>query len=520
MRRHEILQNVKAFTEIGLDRKFDRVSGCIRHQAAHACQLLDLFVGASGSGIRHHVNVIIFVQTVQKRFRQLVVRLLPGVDDRTVAFFLGGKTSAVSAVDLVNRVLRLLDQLRLHRRNRHVGNGNRHAGSCGVAIAHGLDMVQNLRRSRGAVNRDNLLKDSLQVLLLYQAVDLKLELILRLAAVDKAQILRDDLIEEESSEGRGDKRAVNAPVLHLPADPHRYAGLQGQIPVLIGKQCLADTLEDTSLALCPGSFLGQIVDTQNHVLRRDRDRSAVRRLKQVVGRQHQEAALRLRFHGKRKVNRHLVAVKVGVESSADKRMKLDGLAFHQDRFKCLNTETVQCGSAVEHNGMLADDVLQNIPDLRLKTLHHLLRVFDIVADTPGDQFLHNEGLEQLNRHLLGQSALIDLQFGAYNDNRTARIVDTLAQQILAEAAALSFKHIGQGLERTVPGTGNRSAPAAIVDQGVHSLLKHALLIAHDDIRCAEFKQSSQAVVAVDDAPVEIVQVAGRKTSAVQLDHGS
>ena len=119
------------------------------------------------------------------------------------------------------------------------------------------------------------------------------------------------------------------------------------------------------------------------------------------------------------MNRHLVAVEVGVESSTDKRMKLDGLTFDQNRLECLNAEAVQGRRTVEHNRMLADDILENVPDFRLKTLHHLLRVLDIMADSSGNQLLHHKRLKQLDRHLLGKTALIDLQLRSHDDNRTA-----------------------------------------------------------------------------------------------------
>ena len=102
-----------------------------------------------------------------------------------------------------------------------------------------------------------------------------------------------------------------------------------------------------------------------------------------------------------------------------------------------------------------------------------------------DQPLHDKGLEQLERHLLGQTALIHLQLRADHDNRTAGIVDTLAQQVLTEAALLTLEHIGQGFERTVVRAGDRAAAAAVVDERVHRLLQHPLFIAHDDIRRAQ-----------------------------------
>ena len=106
-----------------------------------------------------------------------------------------------------------------------------------------------------------------------------------------------------------------------------------------------------------------------------------------------------------------------------------------------------------------------------------------------DQVLHDEGLEQLEGHLLGQTALIHLQLGADDDNGTAGVVNTLAQQVLAEAALLALQHIGQGLQRTVVGAGDRAAAAAVVDQSVHCFLQHTLLVAHDDVGRAQLQQA-------------------------------
>src|SRR3546814_13748499 len=46
-------------------------------------------------------------------------------------------------------------------------------------------------------------------------------------------------------------------------------------------------------------------------------------------------------------------------------------------------------------------------------------------------------------------------------------------------------------------------------------LQHALLVADDDVRRAQFHQPFQAVVAVDDATVEVVEVRRRKAAAVE-----
>ena len=64
------------------------------------------------------------------------------------------------------------------------------------------------------------------------------------------------------------------------------------------------------------------------------------------------------------------------------------------------------------------------------------------------------------------------------------------------------------------------APAApVVDERVAGLLQHALLVADDDLGGAELEEPLEPVVAVDDAPVEVVEVGRGEAAAVELDHG-
>ena len=88
--------------------------------------------------------------------------------------------------------------------------------------------------------------------------------------------------------------------------------------------------------------------------------------------------------------------------------------------------------------MLFDYVLQHIPNLGLKALHHLLCIFDIVSGSVGHQLLHHEGLEQLDSHLLGKSALVNLKLGSNHDNGTSGIVHALAQKVLAETSLFTL----------------------------------------------------------------------------------
>ena len=217
---------------------------------------------------------------------------------------------------------------------------------------------------------------------------------------------------------------------------------------------------------------------------------------------------------------HLVAVKVRVEGGAHQRVQLDGAALHQHGLEGLNAKAVQGGRAVQHDGVALDDVFQRVPHLGAGALHHFAGRFDVVGNALFHKVLHHKGLEQLQRHFLGQAALVHLQLRPHHDNRAAGIVHALAQQVLAEAALLALQHVRKALQRAVVRARHRAAAAAVVNQGVHSLLQHALFVAHNDVGRAQLQQALKAVVAVDDAAVQIVQIACGKAAAVQLHHGA
>src|SRR5690606_5840863 len=217
-------------------------------------------------------------------------------------------------------------------------------------------------------------------------------------------------------------------------------------------------------------------------------------------------------------DRHLVAVEVGVEGGAHQRVDLDGLALDQHRLERLDAQAVQRRRPVEQDGVLLDDVLEDVPHLRAAALDHPLGRLDVLGQLAVDQRLHDEGLEQLQRHLLGQAALVQLERRADDDDRAARVVDALAQQVLAEPALLALEHVGQRLQRAVAGAGDRPAATAVVEQRVDGLLQHALLVVDDDLGRAEVEEPLQAVVAVDDPAVQVVEVGGREPAAVELDH--
>src|SRR4029079_6566860 len=104
-----------------------------------------------------------------------------------------------------------------------------------------------------------------------------------------------------------------------------------------------------------------------------------------------------------------------------------------------------------------------------------------------------------------------------NDDRAARIVDALAQEVLAEAALLALQHVGERLQRPLVGASDDPAAPAIIEQRMYGFLQHALLVPHDDVGRAQLDEALQPIVAVDDAAVEVVEVGGGEAAAIERD---
>ncbi len=277
---------------------------------------------------------------------------------------------------------------------------------------------------------------------------------------------------------------------------------------------IAERLALSGLAL---AHQRQIVETQHDILARHDDGRAVRRMQDVVGRHHQDARLELRLERERHMHRHLVAVEVGVEGRADERVQLDRLALDQHRLERLDAEPMQRRRAVQQHGVLADHLVENVPHLGLLFLDELLGLLDRGRQALGVEARIDERLEQFERHLLRQPALVQLQLRPDHDHRAARIVDALAEQVLPEPALLALEHVGERLQRPLVGARDDASAPAVVEQRVDRLLQHPLLVADDDVRRAQFDQPLEAIVAVDHAAIEIVEVRGREAPAVERD---
>src|SRR3989449_1531727 len=165
--------------------------------------------------------------------------------------------------------------------------------------------------------------------------------------------------------------------------------------------------------------------------------------------------------------------------------------------------------------MVLDDLLEDLVHFRRLLLHDLLRPLHRLGDALLHQLVDDEGLEQFDRHRLGQAALVQPQLGTHHDDRPARVVHALAEQVLAEPALLALQHVGQRLEGPLAASPNRLGAAAVVEQRVHRFLEHPLLVAENDLRRAVQDQLLQPVVPVDHPAVQIIQVGRGEAPAVE-----
>ena len=138
------------------------------------------------------------------------------------------------------------------------------------------------------------------------------------------------------------------------------------------------------------------------------------------------------------MNRHLVAVEVGVECGTAQRMELDRTTLNEYRRERLDTKSVQRRRTVEQYGVILDNALEGVPDLILCALYHLLSLLDVLRGTLLNEVVEHERLEQLESHLLRETALIHLQLRANDDNGTSGVVDALTEQVLTETSLLTL----------------------------------------------------------------------------------
>ena len=185
--------------------------------------------------------------------------------------------------------------------------------------------------------------------------------------------------------------------------------------------------EDHSLSALIRHFNGGVVTTHHDVLRRTHNRLTIRRSKDVIRTQHQGVCFDLCFDRQRQVNCHLVSVEVSVEALTNQRMQVNRVALHQGWLKCLNPHSVQGWCTIEQHGVIGDHLFENVPNLFVFSLQHLLGRLDGIGMTEFLESTNDEWLVEFQSNLFGKTTLMDLQSGTDHDYATCGVVNTLSE---------------------------------------------------------------------------------------------
>src|SRR6185369_12925 len=477
VRRAEVLEHVQAFAEVGADRGLDDAAVRLGHQPAHAGELADLLDRAAGARVDHDPDRIevgqvvlrVVLQPLHHLLADLLARVRPDVDDLVVALTLRDDAVGELLLDLLDLLVRVGQDRDLLLRDVEVGDGERDAGAGRRLEAELLQAVEQLDGRVLSGPLVDVLDQARDALLVERHVEEDV-------AVGE-RVVQDQAADRRLGQPLGRLVALlgaDAPVgseadLHACVQRHLLVGVRAQRLVLV--------LEALALALVLQPVDGEVVAAEHDVLRRRDDRAAVRGAEDVVRRHHQRRGLDLRLVRQRQVHGHLVAVEVGVVAGADQRVDLDRVALDEHRLEGLDAHAVQRRRAVQQDRVALDDLLEDVPDLGLLAVEHLLRRLDGVGVAELLQTADDERLEELERDLLGQAALVELELRPDHDDRARAVVDALAEQVLAEAPLLALDHVGERLERAVARAEHRTAAAAVVEQRIDRLLQHPLLVA-------------------------------------------
>ena len=513
--RNEVLKRLKTLAEVCLNWKVDGFTGHIRHQASHTSKLAKLCLRTTSSRVSHHVNWVVLCKACKHLRAEKIGALGPCINNLNVTLSLGKEAVLVVLVDLVNAVLCLLKQLWLVWRNDSVPNRNGQTSKSCVVETSLLDVVQNWLNISHWVTVAAIVDQNTNVGLNHLVVDVWVILwqaltvednatnsgLKTLGALSNVQVL----ILTTASHNAEDSTIAISNVCILGAYADNNLCLKIKVTVSLNSQkSILKACKGKSLSVFTGLLGSEVVDTKDHILRRNGQNLTRSRASEVVAGEHQNASLCLCLSRKWHVNRHLVAVEVCVEWCADQRVQVDCLTLDKDWLKCLDRQTVKGRCAVEKNEAVLNDLIQNVPNNWSTTVNSALCALNVFNLAKLNQTTHDKWLEELKCHSGWKTALVQFQVWVNNNDGTARVVNTLTQKVLTEATLLTLKGLSKRLQRTSTTTSDGTTTATVVKQSVNGLLKHALLVVNNDGRCVKVKQALKTIVTVNNTTIQIV----------------
>src|SRR3989344_5109179 len=321
MGTHEVLNGIQALNHGRDDRHFNGHAGGVLDEALHSGHLgktRHVPTRARDDHVGNGANRVNFFRDLLLHF---LLPPLPYFNGHAALFLFGEKAVLEIFLKGGDFRRRFSNDVRLFFRHRRVVNRPGNAGTSRVVKAETLHFVHDARHGIKAVAHDTVVYDAG-------------EHFLRDGFVHERIVRGKHGVEEEAADGRLKRVILKSRVLLLTGDwKHLYLGAQVYRIVFRRENSRVRRSEMFAFAFRLLHRLREPVDAENdvHRLSDENGHIARARLKNVLVGAHNVRRLPLRFLRERHVHGHLVAVKVRVESVADKRMQLDGVALNKSR---------------------------------------------------------------------------------------------------------------------------------------------------------------------------------------------
>ena len=214
---------------------------------------------------------------VGKGLCNILCCLVPLLDYETVTLIVCDKTSLELSVDCGDALFGLCNKCIFCIGDAHIGNRNGSGTESRILKSEGLYLIEHFCRSGKTVLLDTSLYDSRKLFLAAGVCDFKIKHLLGICAVDKAYILWNSLVEDDSAHCCGDDLA-----LHFAVDFLCHADFNGSVnadkSLVVGEKSLVCACEYFACSLFGVTVYCEVVRAENEVLVRNCDRASVLRL--------------------------------------------------------------------------------------------------------------------------------------------------------------------------------------------------------------------------------------------------
>ena len=269
--RDEVLQHGEAFLKVRKNRVFNSLTsangtGLLRfsHQATHTCELANLLCTTTGSGVHHHEDgveaLVSLFHRLHQGFRNLIGNRGPSINDAVITTIIGNNTGIVRLGDFLYFSITIGNYFVLISRNQDIIQVEAQATLERLAVTEVLDIIQEDCRTTYSTSFDDHRDHLLNSALLH------------------GYVLIADFFGHVSVNHRAARGCLNDFSVNTNLDE----GVDVHFTFVQSNGALFRRVEDKPFSFNASLGFGNIVQTQNHILRRYGNRITVSRVKDIV----------------------------------------------------------------------------------------------------------------------------------------------------------------------------------------------------------------------------------------------